>query len=303
MDPLTWISHGLSAWDHWWRVILSVIVDNVSFFVNLEKSTGAEGRWVVDTGDLSSQVVLLFSEEEWVSNDVTLESTCEEDFDRSGGYDILWFQIWKHGPVFEGGTSDPIGFLVNTGSLGLHIGRCWVFFVVWGVWIFTLEIAFGDIVVFLGTSDFTKESNILCTSIFGLKLYEWFLQPIKLCLSKTDSSPLVNECVLEEVWNSADCINWSWVTFFIRRWSGKQLFHYSDVVNHLFTDIFVVFHLANLEELIHLMGFGMLKQIWNFLKLFESLVWVVKDQFLEDFLQVGEQILAVTAFDTREQCF
>ena len=303
MDPLTWISHGLSAWDHWWRVILSVIVDNVSFFVNLEKSTGAEGRWVVDTGDLSSQVVLLFSEEEWVSNDVTLETTCEENFDRSGGYDILWFQIWKHGPVFEGGTSDPIGFLVNTGSLGLHIGRCWVFFVVWGVWIFTLEIAFGDIVVFLGTSDFTKESNILCTSIFGLKLYEWFLQPIKLCLSKTDSSPLVNECVLEEVWNSADCINWSWVTFFIRRWSGKQLFHYSDVVNHLFTDIFIVFHLANLEELIHLMGFGMLKQIWNFLKLFESLVWVVKDQFLEDFLQVGEQILAVTAFDTREQCF
>ena len=51
------------------------------------------------------------------------------------------------------------------------------------------------------------------------------------------------------------------------------------------------------------MGFGMLKQIWNFLKLFEGLVWVVKDQFLEDFLQVGEEILAVTAFDTRKQRF
>lgn len=216
---------------------------------------------MVDTGDLSSQVVLLLSEEEWVSNDVALEATSEENFDRSGGYEVLWFQIWKHGPVFEGGTGDPISFLVNTSALGLHLSGCWVFFVVWGVWIFTLEITFGDVVVFLGTSDFTKESNILCTSILGLKLYEGFLQPIKLCLSKTDSSPLVNEGVLEEVWDRADCLNWSWVALLIGRWSRKQLFHYFDVVGHLLTDIFIVFHLANLEELIHLMRFSMLEQI------------------------------------------
>lgn len=127
---------------------------------------------MVDTGDLSSQVMLLLSEEEWVCDDVTLEATSEEDFDRSGGYEILWLQIWKHGPVSEGGTSDPISFLVNASALGLHLSRCWIFLVVWGVWIFTLEITFGDIVVFLGTSDFTKESNILRTSILGLKLYE-----------------------------------------------------------------------------------------------------------------------------------
>lgn len=261
MHPLAGVCHGISAWDDWWRIVLTGVVDDVSFFVDLEKSGWAESGRVVDTGDLGSQIVLLFSEEEWVGDDVTLETTSEEDLDGSGGYDILWFQIWKHGPVFKGRASDPISFLVNTGSLGLHLGRCWVFFVVWGVRIFTFEITFSDIVVFLGTSDLTEESNILCTSGLGLKLYERLLEPIELSLAETDSSPLVNISVLEKVWHSADCLNWSWVTILIRWWSSKQLFHYFDVVNHLFTDIFIVFHLANLEELIHLMRFGMLEQI------------------------------------------
>lgn len=44
MDPLASISHGLGAWDDWWRVILAGVVDDVSLFVNLEESSWAESR-------------------------------------------------------------------------------------------------------------------------------------------------------------------------------------------------------------------------------------------------------------------
>ena len=94
MDPHAGGAHSLGAWDDWWRVILAGIVNDVSFLINFEKSTWAESRWVVDTGDLGPQIVLLLSEEEWVGNNVTLEIPCEEDFDGSGSDEILWFQIW-----------------------------------------------------------------------------------------------------------------------------------------------------------------------------------------------------------------
>ena len=48
---------------------------------------------MTDSGNLSSQVILLFAEEEWVGVNVSLQITSEKDLDGSGGQDVLWLEI------------------------------------------------------------------------------------------------------------------------------------------------------------------------------------------------------------------
>lgn len=55
-------------------------------------------RGVVDTGNLSAQIVLFLSEVERVGNNITLEVTSETDLDLTGSFEALRIQIGKTGP-------------------------------------------------------------------------------------------------------------------------------------------------------------------------------------------------------------
>lgn len=52
-----------------------------------------------DSGDLSSEVVLLFGLEEWVGVDLSLQVSSEEDLDGSGRLNVSWLEVWKPGPI------------------------------------------------------------------------------------------------------------------------------------------------------------------------------------------------------------
>ena len=63
---------------------------------------------MTDSGNLSSQVILLFAEEEWVGVNVSLQITSEKDLDGSGGQDVLWLEIGQSSPLRSGAGGNPV---------------------------------------------------------------------------------------------------------------------------------------------------------------------------------------------------
>lgn len=110
---------------------------------------------------LSSQVISLFSEEEWICENGALQISREQYLNLSGSLNVSWSQIWKFGPFFQDAISNPVGKFVDTSAF------C---FLIRGFSFCTLTSFFAAfdrtlsyIIIFLSSSNFSKETDVPST--------------------------------------------------------------------------------------------------------------------------------------------
>lgn len=166
-----------------------------------------------NTSDLSSQIVLLSTEEEWVSKDRSFEVTSEQNLNLTRSLNIGRGEIWEFGPLLEYTVCDPVGKLINTSSFSFLISRATFtlasFFT-------TFNNTFSDIIVFLRSRNLAKEADRTCARLLG-KCFQTSLYSPCFNLAEADASPLIDFGVgdqISNVTNRTDLLCLSFTTFF-----------------------------------------------------------------------------------------
>lgn len=116
---------------------------------------------VVDTSDLSTQVVLLLLEVEGVSDDLALQVTREANLDLTGSLQVLGIQVGEAGPGTLARVGDEVGVLVDADAARLSAFGPLILRQVFG-----LE-HLCDVVVFLSARDLAPEAH--CSGISLLR--------------------------------------------------------------------------------------------------------------------------------------
>merc|ERR1712166_1408345 len=162
MNPHFWVLHLICCWKNYITLFWSVVF-NVTwvFFLKSEKSNWAKRSTETDSCNLSSEIVLFFSEEEWVCENGSFQVTCEHNLNFSGSFDIFWLEIWKLFPFIETRVTDIISKFVDTSSIGFHISWWLITFSSF----FTSNFTLSDIVIVICTSDLSKESKSTSTGL------------------------------------------------------------------------------------------------------------------------------------------
>ena len=95
VHPHVHVSHCESSWHSHWLLFIVDVVLNVSIviFYQFELTFRADSSRVTDPCDLSSKIVLLLAEEEWVGVNVPLKVSSEQDLDSSGCLNVLRRQV------------------------------------------------------------------------------------------------------------------------------------------------------------------------------------------------------------------
>ena len=107
--------------------------------------------------------MFLLSEKEWITNDIPLKISREENLDLSGDTDVQSAQIWKFLPLGEWIVCNKVCVLVNTSSFLFLVGifdfsvRV-LFTITIASFFYSLSSCLNNVVIFLSTTDFTKES-------------------------------------------------------------------------------------------------------------------------------------------------
>lgn len=97
----------------WAAFLLSLL----KFKKTLRHNCGA----VRNTSNLSSEIVLLFAKEEWISDDVSLKVSSEQNFNLSSSVDVLRCKIWQLHPLSKGVVTDPIDKFIDTASPSFEV--------------------------------------------------------------------------------------------------------------------------------------------------------------------------------------
>lgn len=157
-----------------------------------------------NTGDLSTQVMFLFAEEEWICENRSLEIPAQQNLNLSRSQDVLGREIRQLDPLLEEVVSDPVHVFVNSASSGLLICRFLAFFLA------CIEAALSNVIILFGSIDLSKELDECSARLFG-QLLERPLDSPGFNLSETNTGPLQDVLVCYDV---GDVVNRAYLSGF-----------------------------------------------------------------------------------------
>ena len=115
--------------------------------------------------ELSSQVVLLLAEEEWVGVDISFQVTREKNLNLTRGNQVLVRKVWQTFPLREGVLRDIVSQFIDTSAAGLKLGVSLTLVAITsfrGFVVFSdLSRSLNDVVVCLRAVNLTEEAERL----------------------------------------------------------------------------------------------------------------------------------------------
>lgn len=147
---------------------------------------------VINSCDLSSEIVFFFSKEERICDNVSFKISSEKNFDHSTGSYISRHEVWEGFPLRQRVICDIVSELIDASSSWLK-RRPFILFRVIRI-LLSFCCSLSDIIVFFSSIYFTPESKI-CRSSFKSESLKTLLKSISLLLAKAHSSPFKYSCL------------------------------------------------------------------------------------------------------------
>lgn len=140
---------------------------------------------------------------------------------------------------------------------------------------------------------FSEESHRLCLSIIRQFLHR-FHESVSLLLSKTNARPFVKFPLSHKILNRTDCSTLVCLlsSFFPRcLFFWEMLWCIRAVLLLTLCNLLVGSDVFNLKKLVQILA--IFEKVWNLFKSIESIVWVMKDHYLKDSIEMSLDWIAV----------